>query len=193
MTQTLWLSLLLRGVAAILFGLAALFWPGQTVELLIMVFGVFAVIDGFALMATSLSWKQHHEDWGLVLVAGIGIAGLGLICFLRPEITALLLLALIAARFMIGGMTEIIMSVRIRKHVEGEWMLMVDGALSFMVGLVLIAWPASGALALIWLFGSISLLAGIVMIVISLRFKGALSSLLTQDATPVTQGSEQPS
>lgn len=191
MTQTLWLSLLLRGVAAILFGLAALFWPGQTVELLIMVFGMFAIIDGFALMATSLSWKEHHEDWGLVLVAGIGIAGLGLICFLRPEITGLLLLALIAARFMIGGMTEIIMAVRIRKQVEGEWMLMVDGALSFMVGLVLIAWPATGALALIWMFGSISLLVGAVMTVIALKYKGALSTL-ADEVKPVTQGSEQP-
>jgi hypothetical protein len=107
------------------------------VKILVMVFGAFAAIDGFALIATSLSWKEHHEDWGLLLVAGIGIAGLGIISFLRPGITELLLLALIAARFMISGMTEIIMAVRLRKQIEGEWMLMVDGALSFMIGLVL--------------------------------------------------------
>lgn len=174
MAKTLWLSFLLRGIAAVLFGLCVFYAPFQTVKILVMVFGAFAVIDGFALIAASLSWKDHHEDWGLLLAAGIGIAGLGIISFLRPEITGLLLLALIAARFMIAGMTEIIMSVRIRKQIEGEWMLMVDGALSFLIGLVLIAWPASGALAMIWLFGSISLLAGVIMVVVALRFKGDL-------------------
>jgi len=174
MAKHLWLSLLLRGIAAVLFGLCALFWPGQTLEILIIVFAVFAIIDGFALIAASLSWKEHHQDWGLLLAAGIGIAGLGVISILRPDITALLLLALIAARFMISGMTEIVMAVRIREHIKEEWMLMIDGALSFLIGLVLIAWPETGFVAMVWVFGSISLLAGIIMIIVSLRFRGDL-------------------
>jgi uncharacterized membrane protein HdeD (DUF308 family) len=192
MAKTLWLSTLLRGIAAILFGLCALFWPGPTLGILIMVFAVFAIIDGFALIAASLSWKEHHEDWGLLLAAGIGIAGLGVICFLRPGITVLLLLALIAARFMIAGMTEIIMAVRIRKQIEGEWMLMIDGALSFIIGLVLIAWPATGALAMIWLFGSISLLVGIILIIVALRFRGDLKMVEEEVKAAVEQQPSEP-
>lgn len=192
MAQTLWLSLLLRGIVAILFGLCALFWPGPTLKILIMVFGVFAIIDGFALMAAAVAWKSHHEDWGLLLVAGIGITALGVICFVKPEISAIVLLALIAARFMIAGMTEIVMAVRIRKHVNGEWMLMVDGALSFLVGLMLIAWPATGAVAMIWLFGSIALLAGAVMVVVALRYKGDLKMLEEEVKSAVEQQPSEP-
>jgi uncharacterized membrane protein HdeD (DUF308 family) len=192
MAKSLWLSLLLRGIIAVLFGVCVFYSPFQTVKILVMVFGAFAAIDGFALIAASLSWKEHHEDWGLLLVAGIGIAGLGIISFLRPGITELLLLALIAARFMISGLTEIIMAVRLRKQIEGEWMLMVDGALSFMIGLVLIAWPATGALTMIWLFGSISMLAGVIMIIIALRFRGDIK-MLQEEVKSVPQGSEQPS
>ena len=64
--------------------------------------------------------------------------------------------------------------------------------LTRLFGLVLIAWPATGALALIWMFGSISMLAGVIMIIISLRFKGDLK-MMDEEVKAATGSGEQPS
>ena len=47
-----WWVLALRGLVAILFGLAAFFWPGMTLAALVLLLGAYALADGiFAVSA----------------------------------------------------------------------------------------------------------------------------------------------
>ena len=63
-----WWVLLVRGIAAILFGLAALVWPGLTVAVLVLMFGVWTLIDGIAGVIDSIRWRDRIENWGLWLL-----------------------------------------------------------------------------------------------------------------------------
>lgn len=180
MLEKLWFSTLIRGLLAILFGCSMLWWPGLTLKLVIMVFGFFAVLEGFALIGGALAFQHEHPDWWLPLVTGFGVLILGLLAFFAPGVTGLVVLILIAARFMVVGVTEIMLAVRIRKAIVGEWFLLAQGALSLCLGILLVAWPGVSAVALAWLFGSLALFSGVLTVIIALRFRGDLQKVRQQ-------------
>lgn len=180
MLEKLWFSTLLRGLLAVCFGLFALCWPELTLPLIIMVFGFFAILEGFALIGGALAFQNEHPDWWVPLVTGFGVMILGLSAFFAPGVTELVVLVLIAARFMVVGVTEIMLAVRIRKAMVGEWFLLAQGGLSLSLGILLMAWPGVSAVVLAWLFGSVSLFSGVLTIIIALRFRGDLQKVRQQ-------------
>src|SRR2546430_893966 len=98
-----WWALVLRGFVAVLFGLAAFFWPGITLLSLVFLFGAYALIDGVFAIAAAISGAQHHTRWGALLVEGIAGILAAAATVVWPGITALALLYLIAAWAIITG------------------------------------------------------------------------------------------
>jgi uncharacterized membrane protein HdeD (DUF308 family) len=162
-----WWMVALRGVAAILFALFAYFWPGLTLFALVILFGVYALADG--IMATVVGARAH---WWMVMIFGlIGITA-GVIAFLRPGITALALLSLIAAWAIIRGVLEITAAIRLRKEITNEWWMVFAGLLSIAFGIAMVAYPGAGALALLWVIATYSLILGVVMLAFAFRLRG---------------------
>lgn len=152
-----WWVFAIRGVAGILFGLAALFWPGITLAVLVFLFGAYAILDGvFALVTAFRHRRELPHGWALALE---GIAGLaaGAVTWAWPGITALALLFVIAAWAIVTGVFEIVTAIRLRREIDHEWLLALSGIASLVVGTILVMRPASGALALIWLIGAYAL------------------------------------
>ena len=115
-----WRLLALRGMVAVLFGLAALVWPGATLTALVLLFGAYALVDG--LLAVIVSRLDRHEfDHGWVLLLK-GLAGIatGALTLLWPSITAQALVYLIAAWAIRTGAFEVVAAVDLRNMVEGE-------------------------------------------------------------------------
>lgn len=193
MMKQLWWSLFIRGVAAILFGCAAMFWPGLTLVILIYIFATFAIVDGVVAIAGAFAYREQDENWWLILLMGISLAGIGLVTVFRPGVTAMFLLALIAVRYLISGVLEIVFAIRMRKEIEGEFFMIVSGLLSFCLGLVLIAYPVSGALAMVSVIGIIAIISGIAMTLVSFRVKN-FSGKLEEAVDKIAGSSEgQPS
>src|SRR3989440_12000916 len=70
---------LFRGIAAILFGILTLFWPNLTLSVLVLLFGVFAVVSGITAVAAAPRYREEQE-WGVLPfhgVLGIRAGGLG--------------------------------------------------------------------------------------------------------------------
>lgn len=157
--------LFVRGIAAIAFGVLAIIWPGVTLLALVILIGAYALIDGIS--ALVLVFRGRHARprniWPLILVA-IGGIGTAIITVLWPAITALALLVLFAGWSIVRGVFEVWAAVRLRKEMEGEWLLGAAGVLSVVVGVLLIAWPGAGLLALVWLMAFYAILVGIVYI-----------------------------
>ena len=159
-----WWLFLLRGIAALIFGVLSLIWPGISLVTLILFFGAYALVDGaFALAAAIVGRGNAKVRWWLVLVGLLGIA-IGIGTFLWPGLTALTLLYFISGWVVATGVLQIIGAIELRNVIEDEWWLILDGALAVLFGLFLFIMPGAGALALIWLIALFAIAYGILMI-----------------------------
>jgi uncharacterized membrane protein HdeD (DUF308 family) len=166
-----WWVVALRGVLGILFGLMAFLWPGITLAVLVIFFGAYALVDGVFLVVAALHAAGEHERWWVLLLQGLAGIAAGLVTFFWPGITAVALLIVIAAWAIVTGILEIAAAIRLRKEIEGEWLLGLSGFCSLVLGLLLIAWPAAGALAFVWLIGGYAIVTGILLIVVAFRLR----------------------
>src|SRR5512133_47450 len=167
-----WWSVVLRGVAAILFALAAFFMPGITLLVLVALFGAYALIDGVLALIGAVRAAQHNQQWWVLALEGVAGVVIGLLTFFSPGITALVLLYYIGAWAIITGVLEIVQAIRLRREIDNEWMLALAGAASLVFGVLVIAMPGAGALAIVWLIGAYALVFGIILIALGLRLRG---------------------
>jgi uncharacterized membrane protein HdeD (DUF308 family) len=167
-----WWLLLLRGVASIIFGVLAFVWPGLTLVALILLWGAYAIIDGGIALWTAISGRagETASRWWLAIVGIVGLLA-GLVAFASPGLTALVLLMFIAAWAIVIGALEIWGAIQLRKEIEGEWWLILSGLILIALGVLLIARPGSGALALVWVIGSFAILHGCTLIALAFRLK----------------------
>jgi uncharacterized membrane protein HdeD (DUF308 family) len=161
----------LRGVAAILFALIAFSQPGTALTALVWVWGAYALVDGVLAAVMAVRAGEQGERWGMLLLEGIcGIAA-GVIAFTMTGMTALVLAYLIAAWAIVTGLVEIAAAVQLRELIEGEWLLGLSGVLSIIFGVLIIARPGAGQVALVWMIGIYALLFGIVLIALGFKLR----------------------
>ena len=146
-------------------------WPGLTLLVLVLFYGAYALVDGvLALAAAVMGRGGAIPTWWLVIVGLLGIAA-GVVTFVWPGITALLLILFIGAWALVHGIFEIIGAIQLRKEIDNEWMLILGGVLSVLFGLGVLILPGAGALALIWVIAAYSIVFGILMIAFSFRLR----------------------
>ena len=171
-----WWALVLRGLAAIAFGILAFVWPQITLTALVFLWGAYALVDGAFAIAAGVKSHGENKRWWVLLLEGILGVAAGLVAFLVPGITALVLLVLIAAWAMVTGAFEIAAAIQLRKHIKGEWLLALAGVASVLFALALLFNPAAGALALVWLIGAYSIVFGVLLIVLGVRLHSLVRS-----------------
>ena len=171
-----WWALVLRGLAAIAFGVLAFVWPQITLTALVFLWGAYALVDGAFAIAAGVKSHGENKRWWVLLLEGILGVAAGLAAFLVPGITALALLILIAAWAMVTGAFEIAAAIQLRKHIKGEWLLALAGVASVLFALALLFNPAAGALALVWLIGAYSIVFGVLLIVLGVRLHSLVRS-----------------
>jgi uncharacterized membrane protein HdeD (DUF308 family) len=167
-----WWTLVLRGVLAVGFGLAALAWPGITLRVLVWLYGFYAVVDGLVALAALLvrgRLASGRRGW-LIFEGVVGIAA-GLAAFIWPAITALVLLYLIAAWLVVTGLLEVAAAVILRRELRGEWLLALAGILSVAFGAFLALRPGEGAITLVTTIGLFAIVFGVALLVLGGRLR----------------------
>lgn len=166
-----WGLVLLRGIIAALFGIAALVLPGLTALTLVTFIGAFALVDGvFALIAAFRLGSQDDRWWALIFEGAVGIL-FGLVAFFDPAAILGGMVYLVAAWAVITGVLEIVSAIRLRKVIDNEFWLAVSGVFSILFGILLFAWPASAVIAWAWVIGFYALLYGASLIALALRLR----------------------
>jgi uncharacterized membrane protein HdeD (DUF308 family) len=165
-----WRLVLMRGIIAILFGLAAFVWPHLTLFILVVLYGGYAFGDGLLALVAASTSGSIAPRWWLALVGLLGLAA-GTITILYPEVTALVLLTFIGVAALMRGLLEIVGAIRLRREIGNEWSLFFGGVLSVLFGLFVLIHPGAGALAVVWLIAGYSFAFGLLLVAFSLRLR----------------------
>ena len=149
-----WRLFMLRGAAALAFGLLTLVWPGLTLWVLVVIFGAYALVDGVStLLAVAHDRPATRADRGRRIFDGLVSVAAGVVAFVWPGITALALLFLIAAWAIVAGALRLWTAIRAHDLISHAWLAGLGGALSIVFGVLLIITPGAGALVVTWLIG----------------------------------------
>ncbi len=164
-----WWTLVVRGVAAIGFGIFALLAPRTSVLALVWVWGAYALIDGIAYLAAA--WRDRPGGRGWMIFEGVISIAAGIVAFAWTGLTAVFLLMLIGVWAVVTGIAEIAAAYRLRSELEGEWLLATSGVLSIIFGIVLFAAPDAGIVALLWIIGAYAIVFGLMLVALGFRVR----------------------
>ena len=165
-----WWLLLLRGIAAVVFGVLTFAWPQISLLSLIIVYGAYALVDGVLAVVAAVRGGGLAPRWWLALSGVLGI-GAGAVAFVWPGLTALVLIYLIGFWSIMRGVLEVIGAIHLRKEIANEWTLAAAGILSILFGLILVFAPGPGALGLLWLIAAWAILFGALMIFVAFKVR----------------------
>ncbi len=137
-----------------------------------LLFGAFALADGAIGVWQALGARKDRENWWVLLLGGLLGIGVGVLTLFHPGVTALALLFYIAIWAVATGVLEIVAAIRLRKEIEGEWLLGLAGLASVAFGVLLVLQPAAGALAVLWLIAAYAIVFGALLVVLAFRARG---------------------
>ncbi|PYL67249.1 MAG: hypothetical protein DMF28_09615 [Verrucomicrobia bacterium] len=166
-----WWVPVIRGIAAIVFGVIAFAYPGLTVAVLVLLFGAWVLVDGIFRVIGAVGHRAFDKEWGFDLIIGIVGIIIGLLTFHAPQITALALIIYIAAWALMIGATEIALAIKLRREIKGEWFLILMGLVSIVFAVMLLWNPAVGAAALIWIMAWYAVILGVLGIIFGFRLR----------------------
>nr|WP_311530700.1 HdeD family acid-resistance protein [uncultured Ralstonia sp.] len=167
----LWWVLALRGLCALVIGIGALMVPAATLAVLVLVFGAYALVEGCLLLMTAFGSQTPKRDrWPVLLQGLLGVA-VGVLTLFNPAVTALGLLLYIAAWLLAQGVLQIVVAVRLREELHGEWWLVLGGIASVVLAGWLLWRPEAGVLAVLWWIGAWAIVWGVALILAALRVR----------------------
>jgi uncharacterized membrane protein HdeD (DUF308 family) len=164
-------------VVAIVFGILTLVLPGLTLAALIVLFAVYALVEGvFNIVAAARGGTADLPGWVLLLEGLVSVAA-GVATVVLPGLTALALMYVIAGWAIVTGVLEIVAAVRLRRWIVGEWRLALSGVLSVVFGLLTAIAPGAGALALVLWIGAYATVFGVLLVAFAFRLRRARAEL----------------
>ncbi|AKU97050.1 putative membrane protein [Labilithrix luteola] len=166
-----WWSFVLRGLAAIIFGILAFVVPGPTLGFLIVLFAIYALVEGVFGVAGAIKEIRSEGRSLLLLVNGLVSIAAGIIALAAPRLTAVALLYVIAFWAFVTGAIELVTAIRLRREVEGEWVMGLAGLLSILFGILLVMAPRVGALVMVFQIGFYAIVFGCALVGVGYRLR----------------------
>lgn len=177
-----WWAVALRGVVAVLFGIAAFAVPFATMLSLVVIFAAFSFIDGVFGIVMSVRGARKGERWVWLLFSSIfGIAA-GAVALLWPGITVLAFVMLVAAWALMSGAFMLISAFRLKIDHGRVW-LVIGGLASVVLGILLVISPFIGALVLTFWIGAHALVLGATLLVLAYKLRSHRTGLPSHLAT----------
>lgn len=164
LATTVWWLILVEGLLAIAFGIAALFFTQATLTTIMILFGVYALVDGVLALYGGI--KNRDEGWGWLVFGGIVGVAVGILALRYPSTTAIALTLLVAFWALVSGAIRVYGSLELRKLGADGWVwALIAGIVALLFGLALVIFPGYGVATLIWLIGITVLVFGIALVV----------------------------
>ena len=166
-----WWLIALRGVAAIIFGILTFIVPGISLLTLVLLFGSYALVEGGLSLIAAVRGRRQEERWWALLLEGLVSIAAGIVTFVVPGVTAVVLVYVIAAWAIVTGVLEIMAAVRLRHRITGEGWLALSGVASVAFGVLMMIFPGAGALALLMWIGAYAVVFGALLLGLAFRLR----------------------
>lgn len=175
-----WWAFLLRGIAAIAFGVMAVVWPSATLQVLVWFFGAYVLVDGVSLLTSLIAGDPiaRRNGWSVALMGAISIV-FGITSFIWSDAVALSLMYVIAFWAITTGLLQVSAAILFRREIKDELWLALGGIASVIFGIVLVLFPGAGLLSLVWLVAVWSIVFGVANIGFSFRLRQVNRALET--------------
>jgi uncharacterized membrane protein HdeD (DUF308 family) len=152
-------SLILLGILAVIVGILAIVWPGVTILALVILFAVYAFMAAGLQGARAFSSRDAGPVFGHLLLGLIDLAA-GVVALVWPAPTALVLVIVVAAWALVGGIAEFFAGFQAGETAGTRALFILSGLVSVAFGVLLFARPGVGAVTLALLFGLYSMIYG---------------------------------
>jgi uncharacterized membrane protein HdeD (DUF308 family) len=169
-----WRVVVVRGIAAIAFGLLALGMPGISLVTQVVLFGAFAAVNGLlgiVMVLRGTDVAPRSPPWGALWAEGAVNLAIGVAAFFCRSLTALTLLNMVAAWALITGSLQVASALRLRQAAHDEWFLALSGMISIGFGGLLVLDPRQGASVLLLWLGAYALLLGALLVGLGKRLR----------------------
>jgi uncharacterized membrane protein HdeD (DUF308 family) len=178
----MWGALLLRGIFAILFGIAAVFWPGLTIVTFVYLFGAYMIATGLINEIVGLTnvGQAGGSFWARIslIILGILEIGVGVYLFRHPHVAFTTLIILIGAILIIWALFDLFAGVFSDTYSAGHRVVLIlGGFITGLAGVIMLFQPAKGGLAFVWVLGLYALITGPLTIAIAFEAKNAADRL----------------
>lgn len=175
-----WGWFLFRGVVALIVGVLAIAFPFKIAFVFTALFAVFAFADGiFSIISGIQGARDKQQRWLSLVLSGVVGVIIGVLFVVWPRAStvayALVNVLLVASWAAITGAFQIAAAVRMRKEVEGEWLLGLSGVLSVALGIGVFIFalvnPGASILAVGWMIGLYALMFGAILVVLAIKLR----------------------
>jgi uncharacterized membrane protein HdeD (DUF308 family) len=166
-----WWIVAARGILAVAFGIMAFLAPDRTLAVLVSLFGIFALADGFFTIGAGLAL-----NWLTLFLEGVVGGAIGLLTLLNPFAAALWFVYLIVAWAFVTGVLELSGAFSLRKSAgvplaRGEWLLAASGVLSVLFGIAVAAGSSADVIRFMWTVGGYAVLSGVLLLALALNIR----------------------
>jgi len=165
-----WWAVLVRGIAALVFGVGAILLPGAAILALLLLFAAYVLVDGvFTILAAMRAASEHHR-WGLLLFEGILDLALAAVIVISPFNAIVAFIYVTAAWAILTGAFMLVGAFRLAPD-HGRWWFAAGGIASIVWGVALGIAPYLGALVFTWWFAAYAIVFGVVLIVLAFKLR----------------------
>jgi uncharacterized membrane protein HdeD (DUF308 family) len=174
---SMWRTILLRGLASLAFGVLAFVYPQITLAVVVTIFGIYALVDGL-LGVWGVYRSKGERSVPSLLTAIAGIVA-GLICLLFPAFATKYVLLLIGLWNVAAGLLQLLGAMVLRKEIEDAWLMALGGIIGAALGALIMFYPSSAAVGIIWIIAGTAVLVGLVLVAFALKLRGAANRALS--------------
>ncbi|MCA9324656.1 DUF308 domain-containing protein [Candidatus Saccharibacteria bacterium] len=174
--QAHWWALTFRGIAAVLFGIAAVFWPGITLLTLLYIFSAWVLVDGVIRIVNGVGRIGKNQLGFLTMVVGLVQLGVGVYLLRHPAVSFATLILLIGFTLIISGVAEFVASLSSDDSSTGKTLTAIVGVAAVLAGILMLFQPAKSGVAFVWILGLYALITGPLLIAMSMDVRKMVDS-----------------
>jgi uncharacterized membrane protein HdeD (DUF308 family) len=165
--QGKWSTLVMRGILTLIFGALMFMNLSAGVLAVLVILGVYAIADGILKLAEAYVQSKAQESYRQTLLAAAVSMIIGILIFIWPKMSALLVIALLAAHILIQGGVDIYTAIQQRHTLRRGrlWLLLIGGIAELLFGIWMIAQPALGGLTIVAVIAAYAMVLGVILII----------------------------